>query len=64
VDEKCRYLVLNIQMQYKARTILVLYARGYKKDAERWIRSQSGNGIFKYVFNMKEFATWVNKGNL
>lgn len=64
VDEKYPYLVLNIQMQYKSPTILVLDGGGYKKDAERWIRSQSGSGNLKHVFNMKEFAAWVNKGNL
>jgi hypothetical protein len=64
VDEKYPYLVLNIQMQYKCPTILVLDGGGYKKGAERWIRSQSGNANLKHVFNMKEFATWVNKGNL
>ena len=64
VDEKYPYLVLNIQMQYKSPTILVLDGGGYKKGAERWIRSQSGNGNLRQVFNMKEFSTWVNKGNL
>lgn len=64
VDEKYPYLVLNIQMQYKSPTILVLDGGGYKKGAERWIRSQVGNGNLLHVFNMKEFATWVNKGNL
>lgn len=64
VDEKYPYLVLNIQMQYKCPTILVLDGGGYKKGAERWIRSQSGNNNLKQVFSMKEFATWVNKGNL
>lgn len=64
VDEKYPYLILNINMQYKSPTILLLDGGGYKKGAERWIRSQVGNGNLLHVFNMPEFAAWVNKGNL
>lgn len=64
VDEKYPYLVLNIQMHYKCPTILVLDGGGYKKGAEKWIRSQVGHGNFEHVFNLKEFNAWVNKGNL
>ena len=64
VDEKYPYLVLNIQMQYHCPTILVLDGGGYKRGAERWIRSQAGNGNLAHVFNMKEFAAWVNSGHL
>ena len=64
VDEKYPYLVLNIQIQYQCPTILVLDGGGYKRGAESWIRSQVGHGNFRYVFNMREFATWVNNGNL
>ena len=64
VDEKYPYLVLNIQLQYQCPTILVLDGGGYKQGAERWIRSQVGSGNFKDVFNMPQFATWVNNGNL
>jgi hypothetical protein len=64
VDEKYPYLVLNIQMQYQSPTILVLDGGGYKKGAERWVRSQAGHGNLLHVLNMNEFATWVNKGNL
>lgn len=64
VDEKFPYLVLNIQMQYKCPTIVVLDGGGYKKGAERWIRSQSGNNNLRHVFSMSEFATWANNGNL
>jgi len=64
VDEKYPYLVLNIQMKYTTPTILILDGGGYKKGAEQWIRSQSGNGNLTHVFNMKEFTSWVNKGNL
>lgn len=64
VDEKYPYLVLNIQMQYRCPTILVLDGGGYKAGAETWIRSQAGHGNFRSVFNMPQFATWVNNGNL
>lgn len=64
VDEKYPYLILNINMQYKSPTILILDGGGYKKGAERWIRSQVGNGNLRYVFNMREFAAWANKDNL
>jgi len=64
VDEKYPYLVLNIQMNYQSPTILVLDGGGYKKGAEKWIRSQAGNGNLLQVFNMQQFATWVNKGKL
>ena len=64
VDEKYPYLVLNIQIQYQCPTILVLDGGGYKQGAESWIRSQVGRGNFRHVFNMPEFATWANGGNL
>jgi hypothetical protein len=64
VDEKYPYLVLNIQMEYKCPTILVLDGGGYKKGAEAWVRSQAGNGNLLHVFNMSEFATWVNKNHI
>ena len=64
VDEKYPYLVLNIQIQYQSPTIVVLDGGGYKQGAERWIRSQVGHGNFRHVFNMPQFATWVNSGNL
>ncbi len=61
---KYPYLVLNIQIQYECPTIVVLDGGGYKAGAERWIRTQVGHGNFRHVFNMTEFATWVNSGNL
>ena len=64
VDEKYHYLILNINIQYKCPTILLIDGGGYKKGAERWIRSQVGNGNLRHVFNMPEFAAWVNRGNL
>ena len=64
VDEKYPYLVLNIQMKYASPTILLLDGGGYKKGAEKWIRSQAGNGNLLLVFNMQQFTAWVNKGNL
>jgi len=64
VDEKYPYLVLNIQMKYSVSTILILDGNGYKKGAEKWIRSQSGHGNFLSVFNLQQFHAWVNNGNL
>ncbi len=64
VDEKYPYLVLNIQMKYEIPTILILDGAGYKKGAEKWIRSQSGHGNFLSVFNLQQFHAWVNNGNL
>ncbi len=64
VDEKYPYLVLNIQMQYKSPTILVLDGGGYKPGGARWLRSQVGHGNFRHVFNMPQFAAWANSGNL
>lgn len=63
VDEKFPYLVLNIQTKYPHKTIVVLDGGGYRKGAEKWIRSQVGNNLL-HVFDMKEFQTWVNKGGL
>ena len=64
VDEKYPYLILNIQRKYNCPTILILDGGGYKKGAEEWIRSQAGQGNLLQVFNMQQFAVWVNKGNL
>jgi hypothetical protein len=64
VDEKFPYLVLNIQTKYACPTILILDGGGYKKGAEEWIRSQAGQGNLLLVFNMQQFAAWVNKGNI
>jgi hypothetical protein len=63
VDEKYPYLVLNIKTNYPCPTMLVMDGGGYKKGAEEWIRSQVG-GNFMQVFNMQQFAAWVNKGYL
>jgi len=64
VDEKYPYLVLNIQDCYCYPTVLLLDGGGYKKGAEQWIRSQVGDGNLLRVFNMVEFQTWANKGNI
>jgi hypothetical protein len=64
VDEKYPYLVLNIQSQYAYQTILLLDGGGYKKGAEQWMRKQAGSGNLLHVFNMAQFQTWVNNGNL
>jgi hypothetical protein len=64
VDEKFPYLVLNITMKYETPTIILLDGNGYKKGAETWLRKEAGNGNLKHVFNMTEFSTWANKGNI
>lgn len=63
VDEKFPYLVINIQTKYPYKTILILDGGGYRKGAEKWVRSQIGNNLL-HVFSMVEFQTWVNKGGL
>lgn len=63
VDEKFPYLVINIQTKYPYKTVLVLDGNGYRKGAEKWVRSQVGNDLI-HVFNMAEFQTWVNRGGL
>lgn len=64
VDEKYPYLVLNIQYHYPFSTILLLDGGGYKRGAEEWIRSQVGSGRLRQVFNMVQFQTWTNQGNI
>jgi hypothetical protein len=64
VDEKYPYTVLNIQTKYATSTIIVLGGGGYKKGAENWLRSQAGQGNLLFVFNMEQFAAWVNKNNI
>jgi PD-(D/E)XK nuclease superfamily domain len=64
VDEKYPYTMLNIQTKYGTPTIVVLGGGGYKKGAEKWLRSQAGQGNLLFVFSMEQFAAWVNKGNL
>jgi len=51
-------------MKFQCPTVLVLDGEGYKGGAEEWVSSQAGNGYLLHVFNMSEFATWVNKGYL
>jgi hypothetical protein len=64
VDEKYPYLVLNIQNCYCYPTILLLDGKGYKRGAEQWMRGQAGNKNLLHVFNMVEFQTWANTGNI
>ncbi len=61
-DEKYPYFVMNIwSSEYK--TILVMDGGGYREGAERWVRSMQKYNLL-HVFNMMEFQTWVNRGNL
>jgi site-specific DNA-adenine methylase len=63
VDEKYPYLILNINTRYPYQTVIVLDGAGYKGNAEKWLRSQVGNNV-RAVYNMRQFATWVNNGGL
>jgi hypothetical protein len=59
VDEKFPFLVLNIREKYPCATIVVLDGGGYKKGADRWLRSQIDAKLI-HVFNMMEFQKWSN----
>jgi hypothetical protein len=54
-DEKFPLAVLNIKMQSPYKS--------YKKSAEQWMRNQV-DGKLLHVFNMSQFQTWVNSGNI
>lgn len=62
VDEKYPYFVMNI-FSSEYQTVLVLDGGGYRQGAERWVRSMQKHNLL-HVFNMAEFQTWVNQGNL
>jgi hypothetical protein len=63
VDEKYPYNVLNIQTKYPYPAIIVIGGSGYKRGAEKWLRDQVKDNLL-HVFNMEQFATWANKGNI
>ncbi len=63
VDEKFPYVIMNINHKYPHETILLLDGGGYKKGAEKWLKSQVG-GRLKHVFNMAQFQKWGNMGGL
>ncbi len=63
VDEKYPYTILNIKMRSAYKSILLLDGGGYKPGAERWLRDQVDDKLL-YVFNMREFQVWTNKGNI
>ena len=62
VDEKYPYLVLNIKKS-PYETILLLDGGGYRRGAERWVRSQVGKDLL-HVFDAEQFLTWISQGNL
>ena len=62
VDEKFPYLVMNIWSS-EYLTILILDGGGYREGAERWLRSMQKHNLL-HVFNLTEFITWANQGNL
>lgn len=63
VDEKFPFLVLNICNKYPCATVIVLDGGGYKKGAEKWLRSQVNSKLI-HVFNMMEFQKWSNSDAL
>ena len=63
VDEKYPYLILNVQQRYPHKTVILLDGGGYKRNAEVWMRNQTGNNLLN-VFNMSEFQIWANKGKI
>ena len=62
VDEKYPYFVMNVWSSEYA-TVFVLDGGGYRPGAEKWIRSMQRENLL-HIFNMAEFQTWVNQGNL
>ncbi|MCY4537681.1 MAG: hypothetical protein OXE52_05550 [Chloroflexi bacterium] len=62
VDEKYPFLVLSIRKSL-FETILLLDGGGYRPGAEQWLRRQTDSKLLR-VFNLTEFITWVNQGNL
>lgn len=62
VDEKYPYFVMNVWSSEYA-TVFVLDGGGYRPGAEQWIRAMQRENLL-HVFNMAEFQTWVNQGNL
>ena len=63
VDEKFPYLVANIKEKYPFETIIVLDGKGYKKEAETWLRRQTDKKLV-HVFSMSEFQKWSNSDEL
>ncbi len=62
-DEEYVFLVLNVKEKFPCNALVLVAPGWYKKGAEDWIRNQAG-GKLQAVFNMAEFQTWVNNGNL
>lgn len=63
VDEKFPYLVANIKERYPHPTIIILDGKGYKKEAEEWLKKQVDSKLI-HVFNMSEFQKWSNGNEL
>jgi len=62
-DKKFPYIVMNIKQKYPYPAIVVLGGKGFKPEAENWLKNQVG-GNLKHVFDMVEFHTWVNNGGI
>jgi hypothetical protein len=63
VDEKYPYTVLNMKQHSAYKSILLLDGGGYKPGAEAWLRQQVDDKLL-HIFNMGQFQTWCNKGNV
>lgn len=63
VEEKYPFEVECINKDM-IQTIIVLDGGGYSKGAEQWLRSQSGNGYLKHVFDLGQFQRFASKGKL
>lgn len=59
-DEKLPYTIMNIQLKYPLKTILLIDGRGFRPQAIEWVREQQGNNLMK-VFSMAEFQAWANR---
>lgn len=62
-DEKYPYWILNIKKTYPFKTIILLDGGGYRKGAEKWLKSQLDDKLI-HVFTMSEFQKWINEGGL
>lgn len=63
VDEKYPFLVTNIKECSPYSTTIVLDGGGYKKGAEKWLKSQVGGNLLN-VFTLREFMKWANSNEI
>lgn len=63
VDEKFPFLVNTIESS-GIDSIVVLDGGGFSEGAARWLRKRAGAGHLLHVFDMSQFQTFANDGNL